>query len=166
MTDRIIGIDLGLDGAIAYVGSPTGPVVWNMPTVAVRVGNGKRRRYDTQALLRILLPHKDGHVLAVFEDVHAMPKQGVSSTFSFGYGRGLVEGLLVALGIAYEIVTPQRWKGTILGGTQKDKGAAILRAHQLFPQVEIGTKHGRAEALLLAEYGQRLQRGGANGHIE
>jgi len=76
--------------------------------------------------------------------------------FSMGHGLGLWEGIISALGLPYELVTPQKWKKAILIGVGDGKGASIVRALQLFPQVaeELHRKkdHGRAEALLLAAY--------------
>lgn len=43
------------------------------------------------------------------EQVHAMPGQGVSSTFTFGQRFGEILGALTALGLGYELVSPQKW---------------------------------------------------------
>lgn len=104
-------------------------------------------------------------VHAVVEDVHAMPGQGVTSMFSFGRNKGLIEGMLLGLGIDYRLVSPQTWKkhfGLIFHkGTDKReiKSASIDKAVELFPDVNLlATKRcvkphdGMAEACLMAKY--------------
>lgn len=47
----------------------------------------------------------------VVENVHAMPGQGVSSTFRFGQGVGIIHGVAGALRLPLTLVTPGQWKG-------------------------------------------------------
>ncbi len=44
------------------------------------------------------------------ENVHAMPKQGVSSTFRFGRGVGIIHGVAGALRLPITLVAPNQWK--------------------------------------------------------
>ena len=46
----------------------------------------------------------------VVENVHSMPKQGVSSSFRFGMGCGIIHGVAGALRLPLTLVTPQQWK--------------------------------------------------------
>ena len=154
--DLYIGIDPGLDGAVGFVHTHVGTV--RTPTIKV----GKRRQYRVQEMAQILqdcVPVGGPpwyYRFAVLESVHSMPKQGVASSFSFGRGFGLWEGILVALGIPYLLVAPQTWKATMLRDMPKDKNAAKLQASRLWP--DLGRlSDGEAEALLMAEYGRRLQ---------
>ena len=82
-----------------------------------------------------------------------MPGQGVSSTWTTGYGFGVWLGVLAALALPHTRVRPAIWKRAM--GLGKDKEQARLRAIQLFPSADLRRKkdHGRAEALLLAWYG-------------
>jgi hypothetical protein len=86
-----------------------------------------------------------------------MPEQGVSSSFRFGRGLGLWEGILSAFQIPFVKVTPQRWKKNLLDGMGKEKDASRLRAQTLFPSLDLSLKkhHGRGDALLLAEFLRR-----------
>jgi Holliday junction resolvasome RuvABC endonuclease subunit len=91
--------------------------------------------------------------IAVLEKVHAMPKQGVSSTFKFGTSFGELKMALVAAGIRFELVTPVQWQ-TFMGCRSKgDKNVTKQRAEQLFPGLKV--THKTADALLLAEMGRR-----------
>jgi crossover junction endodeoxyribonuclease RuvC len=92
-----------------------------------------------------------------------MPKQGVASSFTFGEGFGIWKGIIAAFQLPVELVSPQRWKKTMLADQGKEKDASRFKAMQLFPSVADQLKRvkddGRAEALLLAEYGRRLRKG-------
>jgi len=156
MTQLYIGIDPGLDGAVGFLDATAEAV--RTPTIKV----GKRRQYRAQEMSEIIqdrLPlGGPGNRFAILESVHSMPKQGVASSFSFGRGFGLWEGILVALGIPYLLVAPQTWKAVMLRDMPKDKNAAKIQASRLWP--ELGRlSDGEAEALLMAEYGRRLQIG-------
>lgn len=142
----ILGIDPGLSGAAAVL-SIEGDLldVFDLPVI----GEGKQARIDSAnlgALLRATTPHR-----AVIERVGAMPGQGVSSMFRFGEAVGTVSGILGALAIPIERVTPSRWKRDLR--LCSDKEAARLRAIERWPKfaAEFARKrdHGRAEAALI-----------------
>ena len=111
----------------------------------------------------LLKPYADSkNVLAVLENVHSLPKQGVASSFCFGEGKGMWEGILAAYNIPVELVSPQRWKKEMMDGQGKEKSAARFKAMALVPQLADQLKlvkhDGRAEALLMAIYAQRLRK--------
>lgn len=159
-----LGIDPGLDGALAILDDRRADGacrVEDTPTLTVVSPRGRKREYDLAAFTRVLAPFawRPSHVRAVIEHVHAMPDQGVRSMFTMGYGVGVWHALLAAFGIRYETVTPQRWKRALMDGMGREKDASRLVAMRLFPAVAAQlarTKdHGRADALLIAEYGRR-----------
>ena len=90
---------------------------------------------------------------AVLERVHAMPAQGVSSTFKFGHAAGMVEGFLVAAGVPYDTVGAAKWQRKMSCLTKGDKNVTKEAASKLFPQLKI--THAVADALLLAEFCRR-----------
>ena len=108
-----IGIDPGLSGAVGVlteIDPYIRPEVYDTPTALIE-GEKTKRRHLTGSMARLLLPYAHRHdVLAVLENVHSMPKQGVASSFCFGEGKGMWEGILAALEIPMELVSPQRWK--------------------------------------------------------
>lgn len=150
----VIGIDPGLTGAIAVLGEAI--EAYDMPVMAK--GTGKKQQVNAAEVANILLCHQ-GAATVYLERVAAMPKQGVSSTFSFGETFGVMRGVTAALGIPLELVTPQSWKRrfSLLGA---DKDAARTKAIELFPEAPLSRKKdiGRAEALLIAVYGLELER--------
>ena len=100
-------------------------------------------------------------MLACLEAVGARPGQGVSSVFSFGHSFGTISGVLAALKVPMELITPGRWKKAFqLVGTEKEASRAL--AIQLYPQAAewLARKkdHGRAEALWLARFGWQAGR--------
>lgn len=99
--------------------------------------------------------------MAAVERVGAMPGQGVTSMFNFGKSAGYIEGVLSALGIPYQLVSPATWKRefSLIG---KDKRASIEVCRKLFPDVDLKRTErckvdsdGKAEATLLACYAMR-----------
>jgi crossover junction endodeoxyribonuclease RuvC len=157
---RFIGIDPGVNGAVAALDEDRAEVL-DIPTFWVTKGTKRRQVYDLPVFFALLeyVGHR-GASTYIVEDVHAMPGQGVTSMFSMGYGVGAIHGMLTALGRPFELVTPQRWKKELLAGVAtKDKKAAYVKASRLYPGVDLGSRndHGRAEALLIAEYGRRTR---------
>lgn len=141
----IIGIDPGQTGAIATIW-PHSIGVIDMPPTAKDL---------VDALKHYAPGFYDWPAMAFVEQAQSMPGQGVSSTFKYGVGYGTILGVLTALGIAHRLVAPATWKRQM--HVTKDKNAARQIAQQLFPTAPLSRvkDHGRAEALLLAEWGRR-----------
>lgn len=115
-------------------------------------------RILTKDLKHILLNFLDGRDFEIVtEDVHSMPKQGVSSTFKFGRAVGAIEAVARDLPGTWHIVSPQRWKRDM--GLTSDKEVCRNVAINLFPEgkqnLDKKKHHNRAEALLLAEWLRR-----------
>lgn len=151
----IIGIDPGLDGAIAFLQSDGQSEVIDTPTITVQKTKGKKREYDLAEMVRMIGRHiSPGRSITVgLEHVHAMPGQGVTSMWSMGYGSGAWEGIIAALGLPLTRISPQKWQKVMLNG-MKGKEGSRLRAIQLFPEINLSRKkdHGKADALLIAAY--------------
>lgn len=156
-----IGIDPGLNGALAVILHDNSIVIRDTPTLTVE-GEKSRRKYNAPGMAQLLRPFTTEPGLVVLENVHSMPKQGVASSFNFGEGLGLWKGIIAAYGLPLEMPSPQRWKKEILADQGKDKDASRFKAIQLFPSVADQLSRvkddGRAEALLMAEYGRRLRK--------
>lgn len=140
-----LGIDPGKNGGIA--------VIWESGRTDVQV-------YDSTALIKTARSIRDDDVIACVEKVGAMPKQGVTSTFNFGTGYGIIQGVLMAYNIPFQLVPPQKWKKEF--GLNSDKQRSIEVCQRLFPEVNLyrtercTVKHdGMAEALLMALYAKR-----------
>ena len=144
-----IGIDPGKNGGIAIIDSD-GVIAFPFSEERLLIElDGIAQEYEC---------------ICYLEHVHAMPKQGVSSTFNFGMNFGFIQGVLKAYEIPYELVTPQKWKKEF--SCTSDKNTSIEVCKRLFPNVNLKATErckkdhdGIAEALLIAEYGRRHYNG-------
>ena len=142
-----VGIDPGKSGAMAVI-KPDGRIDI-VPFDAVQY---------SKAMAFLCQEFQD--IVCCVEKVGAMPGQGVVSMFNFGHNLGLIEGLLKAYGIPYQLVPPQTWKKEF--SLSSDKAKSIEACQNLFPDVSLlptnrsrKPNDGMAEALLLAEYARR-----------
>ena len=150
----ILGIDPGLDGALSFLEGDA-LVIVDMPTLKAGVG-GKRIVDENE--LSTIIDVQSAKIRHVFvEAVSAMPKQGVTSVFSFGTSYGLVRGILAAHFLQRTFIRPQVWKKALQVPAAKD--GAIARASQLMPEHRalwpLKKHDGRAESALIALYGSR-----------
>ena len=138
-----IGIDPGKGGAVALLAEDDLPRVEDWPgdpTAAASILRDWALEHEIQ--------------LVALESVHAMPKQGVASTFRFGQNLGQWEGVLAGLGLPCVMPRPKEWqRGLVRPSEGKDpKERSLKVARRLFPDAELHRKkdHGRADALLMA----------------
>ena len=147
----ILAIDPGASGALAFFSPDTGTLdIVDMPTVQVKRGQKLKTEISPQMLAAIVSARKPA--IAVLEKVGAMPGQGSSSMFQFGRGVGICEGVLAALQIPTDYVTPQAWQKAVNARDGKDGNRQ--RAAELFPAYAhlFARKKddGRADAALMA----------------
>jgi len=144
----ILGIDPGISGALAWL-SDDGHLISTTDMPAIEV-HGKKK-VSPQILTSELAGRRP--ILAVIEDVGAMPGQGVTSMFNFGYSAGILAGVCAGLGIPTVLYRPAVWKRA--AGVPADKGAARQMAQRLWPgcrDFDRVKDDGRAEAALLARW--------------
>lgn len=156
---RVLGVDPGAHGAFALYDTDLNAVTAaDMPTMPVRVG--KLVRYQISEAQIALIIRDWAPDNAWMERTHAMPKQGVTSSFSFGLSCGLVRGVLAMAGVPLVLVTPNQWKRYFRLGS--DKNEARLIAARQFPESAAAFSRvkddGRAEAALLALFGAVQQK--------
>ena len=152
-----IGIDPGLDGALACLIDGQLLDVEDMPTFTETRGRKTIRTINANGVANILRDFALANMetpTVIIERVHAMPGQGVSSSFNFGDGYGVLRGVVATLGYPVEFVTPNAWKKA--AGLTADKGGSRRLAAQRWPaQADLFrlVKHdGRAEAALIAAW--------------
>lgn len=162
---HLIGFDPGLSGGIAVL-SHSGLILHyqKMPVKPVFEDGQKtgKRIIDIAQVAAILHKFSPDHVF--IERVHAMPKQGVTSTFTFGMGYGMILGLCLALEAVMQtqLIPPQRWQKFMyanLSGVDElePKARAMARFGELWPSLleQNVTHDGIIDAMLIAEYGRR-----------
>jgi crossover junction endodeoxyribonuclease RuvC len=155
----ILGCDPGVHGAFALLSHENGrPTVrtFDIPALKISVNKGIRTQLDLAGVVSFLVEHRLGIVHAIIENPHAMPGQGVSSSFSFGFACGALQSALVAMELPTTTIRPAIWKRKL--GLSADKDETRRRASQIFPtcasQWARKCDDGRAEAALLAYWGQ------------
>ncbi len=144
-----IGIDPGKSGAICAIDSSGN--AW----VVVKTDKPYKEIYHELWYATCI----KGECFAAIELVHAMPGQGVASTFKFGESFGMLLGLLAVTDVEFEKVRPAVWckefglkKGEEESNTDWKNRHKQL-AQELFPDVDV--THATADALLIAEYCRR-----------
>lgn len=152
------GIDPGLTGAIA---SWDGSNLHIEDIPIVKAQGKKGGEINMPGLLDLIdftfcdMDH------CYIEQVNAMPKQGVSSTFKFGYTAGALKMGILSARIPVTMVSSVKWKSEL--GLNSDGEKSRSRALELFPSYsQYFTRkmdHNRAEAALLAYYGWKTLKG-------
>ncbi len=160
-----VGIDPGQAGGIVLLSSDGDVIATPMPETERDIWN----EFDN------LSAHYS--IKAMIEKVHSMPKQGVASSFSFGMGYGGLRMALIAAGIPFEEVTPQKWQkalGVVPAKKTESKAdfknRLLALAQQYYPQLEIwkeprskGKQLSICDALLIARFCQLKCEGKLNG---
>ena len=155
MSKRTLGIDVGLNGAIALVVDGELISVVDMPTVTLDRNGKAKRQVSVPELVDIIKQFDPDE--AYVEKVFAMAGQGVTSVFSFGRSLGVVEGVLTTMKIKTTLMTPQTWQKGL--GMTGGKDGSRARAMELFPDQTALFKRvkddGRSDAALIALWGSK-----------
>ena len=147
-----MGLDPGTNGGISVIEShqnklPQIVLAKKMPIVSLY---GKKV-VDTKKLYDSINNFKID--ISIIEKVHAMPRQGVTSSFQFGRSFGSIEALAYLLSQRVDYVAPVVWKKYLgVGSSKKD---SLDMARLKFGDNEIWNKKtndGIAEASLLVLY--------------
>lgn len=145
-TMLFLGIDPGANGALAVLDYQS--VIVDVCLFAKATERDRCEFLDSLQERMGTVPMR-----AMLEQVSAMPKQGVVSTFKFGESFGFLRGMLSAMQIPFELVRPQRWQKDLGCRSAGDKNVTKTAAQRLWPQHKV--THGNADALLIAEFGRR-----------
>ena len=146
----ILGIDPGSSGGLAVVENnlnalPNIVLALRMPTITIY---GKKI-IDTKKIAKELKNYEID--ISIIEKVHAMPRQGVTSSFQFGRNFGGIETLSYLFSKRVDYVAPAIWKKSLgLGPSKKD---SLDLARLKFGESNlwnIKSNDGVAEAALLA----------------
>ena len=147
---NVLGIDPGKSGGLAVVQSKTNQIpkiikAIKMPTLIVNT----KKIIDISKLKSQLdnIPIS----VAIIEKAHAMPRQGVTSSFQFGRSYGAVEGLWQIVTSRIDYVSPSVWKKAF--GLSSSKQASLDLAKLKFGNDkiwDIKSNDGIAEAALIS----------------
>ena len=159
MKDYYLGFDPGKNGYLCLYNSGYGGYT-HYPLF-----NGNRLNREMLDTIEKLA--ETYTMIAVVEQVHSMPHQGVASTFSFGTNYGMILGALETLGIPYVTVTPGKWQKYICEAVDKAPNTKQMHynaATRLFPNLDFRRSErcrtyddNKVDATLICEYGVRKQ---------
>lgn len=145
-----IGVDPGKKGAMAIMGySNTTGERYMMKIIP----------FDPQEYIKTLKQFNGATVC--IEQVHSLPHEGVKSVWSFGQTYGWLLGVLDAVGLSYQTVSPNLWKKDFsLLRTEKKQSIEVCK--RLFPGIELkrtdrcrNDDDNMADAALICEYARR-----------
>jgi len=158
-----IGIDPGKGGGLAFLREGIHTSVKLLRFSEIGVAPMPDTETDIAELLEEWVV--DEECCAVLEQVNAMPKQGVTSSFNFGRNYGFIRGCLISFGVPFQEAVPRKWmKGLGIRTRKKTetssqwknflKGAAQQHFGNAAPKLTLKT----CDALLIAEYCWRTNR--------
>jgi crossover junction endodeoxyribonuclease RuvC len=155
---RVLGVDPGATGALALLDTETGALhIEDFPVILVKKASRAGKSSDISEIRLAEIVRALSPDVAWIERVHAMPKQGVSSSFSFGLSYGIVRGVIGGMGCPMLFVSPTEWKREFRLGF--DKAQSRVLAGRLYPHnASVFSRvrdDGRAEAALIATFGAR-----------
>ena len=157
MTNRFIGIDPGSKGAIAIIDE-------NFDVVSFIDLDKEYRPYEYALYCLQDDNNSWRNTVVTVEDVCGRPGQSCSANTTFMKLAGMAELTGHVIATEFLLVKPQIWKKhynlifpKTVSKTEK-KHHSVELARELFPDSAeklLLSKDGRAEALLIAEYGRR-----------
>jgi hypothetical protein len=161
----ILSADPGVTGALASYDTISGRLaVHDMPVLKKGNGAGVKVVLDEIEILGLFSLYKDLGARHFFlEQVNGFPGQSAPRAFNFGVGYGVLRTACLACGYQLNPVPSATWK--VAMRAPKEKLASIQRAAELIPthshlwKTGSGSqaqRSGRAEAAMLALYGERV----------
>lgn len=107
------------------------------------------------------------NVMAVIEQVHSMPHDGVSRSFSFGTSYGKILGMFEVLGIPYVTCAPGKWQKAMCEACDKAANTKLTSynaARRLLPNMDFRRSErcktfddNKVDSTLICLYAQRKQ---------
>lgn len=152
-----IGIDPGsVSGSIAFLKYDNDQLV--------EIGDMQFGKHTPKEWFEAIYSLGDDECFCVVESVHSMPKQGVTSAFTFGKNAGMIEMALIASKIPYQLITPHTWMKAY--GMRRNKKESKTewkkrlreRLQQLMPELKV--TNANADAYLIALYCANEKRNG------
>lgn len=116
----------------------------------------------------------NAEIVCVIEDVHALYGSSAKSTFSFGFCKGYLIGLLAAHRIPYHLIPPKEWQKEIWSNADKEyksdggkksvdtKATSINACKRIFPTLDLRKNDrckkiddNKVDSILMSEYARR-----------
>ena len=152
---RIIGIDPGIQGALAILDNEKVIDIVDLPDMTEGKKNKKQLNgaYLSDYLKKHILNIEN--TVVVVEQVNAMPGQGVTSMFNFGQTFGVIKGICAALKIPIYFVRPSKWKKHF-DLIRSSKDASRTKVIEMYPSLSnlLSKKKdvNKSDAILIAKF--------------
>lgn len=158
MTRYYLGVDPGLSGALAFYDPNTNDlIIHDMPVHEIVKNKKTKRQLDLYQLGILMDSMANVTKHAFIEAPSAMPGQGVTSSFAFGFGCGCAQMVVAANLIPMTLYAPAVWKKAM--GLSSSKDEARRMASMLMPKHAklwpLKKDDGKAESALLAYLGAK-----------
>lgn len=140
---RVIGIDPGFSGGISLFEDGKCVEVFPMPFY---IADNEKKVINGKIIADYIKINSVDIVMIEF--VHALPRDGSVSAFSFGKNTGIIIGACQATGVKIVEVAPQKWKKVVLGEKydHKDKKGTINFCKDTFPTINLlATKRSKVD---------------------
>jgi len=151
----IIGIDPGINGALAVIEDKKLVEVIDLPTMSE--GKKNKRQINSAQLAKLISAHKKDNkdICIIVEQVNAMPGQGVTSMFNFGQTFGVIKGITATLEIPIFFVRPSKWKKyfELINASKDASRTKVIEMYPAFSdQLSKKKDVNKADAILIARY--------------
>ena len=125
-----IGLDPGINGGITILDNKQNII----DKIVMPILGGTKKEYDIQQIYNFLEKYSSG--FAVLEKQQPQFRDGRKQAFKTGYGYGVLQGLLTALKIPFQIEAPKTWQKKVFAGLEADdtKSASILFCKRKWPE--------------------------------
>ena len=152
---KIIGIDPGLNGAIAVMHDKKVINMYDMPVMAE--GKKNKRQLNSSQLVNIIKENinENEETIVVVEQVNAMPGQGVTSMFNFGQTFGAIKGVCAALKLPIFFVRPSKWKKhfELINSSKDSSRTKVIEMYPtLSAQLTKKRDVNKSDAVLIAKF--------------
>lgn len=171
-----VGIDVGKNGGIVIIDDENRIIAMATPKV-------NKDEIDIHQIVKVLSdlrgPYTKIHI--AIEDVHSIFGVGAKANFQFGRALGILEGVVIGLGISFTKVSPKIWQKDLWMGIKPveintgkktkegnikyktdTKATSLLAAKRLYPDLDLRATErskkahdGIVDALLIATYVKR-----------
>ena len=152
---KIIGIDPGLNGAIAVLQDNKVKEIFDVPVMPE--GKKNKRQLNSAQLVKLLkdIISDNEEIVVIVENVSAMPGQGVTSMFNFGQTFGAIKGISATLKLPIYFVRPSKWKKhfDLINSSKDASRTKVIEMYPSFAEKLSKKKDvNKSDAILIARF--------------
>jgi hypothetical protein len=159
MNDLVIGIDLGITGAMTFIEQGNVTHIYDLPTKYTETKARQETIVDGVSFAKMVTFNQSLNIHYFIENTHSMQDSAMTA-FSMGQTKGIVRAEIEVLSNGFvHWIQPEEWK-KYFGLMKLSKDCSRIKALELYPEcyelIKLKKYHNRAESLLIADYGKFL----------